>query len=95
MLDDPVHSLRAPLPRRPEYDDTEAFLRIGLRDFIAQRVASEPGTVVVYLLDDALERLACSPDRRYEDEDGILAAVLEETAMLPPSARTARDPHDQ
>lgn len=88
MLDDPVESPRELLPNRVEFDEVESFIRIGLRDYIADRAAgSAGGTVVCYLLGQNLEQAVCSPARGVADDDRILAAFHTELGLLPSTAR--------
>ena len=83
----------SPLPSSSEYvrEDPLAFVRIGLARQIAHTAARQTDTVVVYLLDVAIERLTiapASPDA--ERADAILEAFEQEMAHLPP---TAQRPH--
>jgi len=73
-------------------DDVLACVRIGLAGQIADKAAASAATVVVYLLDEEIERLAAGPsveplDRRADD---ILDAIRRAASRLP---RNATVPH--
>ena len=61
-------------------------MRIGLGREIAYKAARQTSTVVVYLLDPALERAVTDMARSDETADAILDACHAEFAQLPPTA---------
>jgi type III secretion protein V len=63
-----------------------AFVRIGLGREIAYKAARQTSTVVVYLLDPAIERAVTDATRSDEISDAILEGCRAEFAQLPPTA---------
>jgi hypothetical protein len=75
----------------PAWNDRLAFVRAGLAPEIAHRAARNTNALVVYLLDDAIERLfAAEAGASSEQEDAALRALRDELAYLP---ATAQMPH--
>jgi len=65
-----------------------AFVRIALGRAIAHKAARNTNTVVVYLVDPAIERVIAEPAAELEEHgDGILRALRTELAYLPPTAQ--------
>jgi type III secretory pathway component EscV len=89
LLNDPGYSAIAASTRAGGYDPIEAFVRGGLRHQIAQRFASDPGTLVAYLIDPDLEESARDPNLSEANKDRILDAIGSELELLP---RTVRVP---
>ena len=76
------------------FPDRMAFVRSGLADLIASKVARGTGTVVVYLLDPGLEKeigeYEDSPKPADDEQslpDRLSAAVRAELSYLPPTAQ--------
>jgi flagellar biosynthesis component FlhA len=86
LLNDPVYSTIGDSARTPRHDPQETFVRAGLRNQIAQRFASEPGTLVAYLLDANLEKMASESNLSESDENRILDAIARELRLLPKTA---------
>jgi type III secretion protein V len=77
--------------RKYAHDHPLAFVRIGLGRHIAHTAARQTCTVVVYLLDPAIERAVGTPSSlSSETAEAILEAFAQEMAALPP---TAQRPH--
>jgi flagellar biosynthesis component FlhA len=65
-----------------------ARVRVGLGPAIAHVAARRTDTVVVYLLDPAIERLASASDEEFDAQaEQILGALRNELAYLPPTAQ--------
>jgi type III secretory pathway component EscV len=69
--------------------DRVSFVRAGMADAIAFKLARSTATVVVYLLDPQIERALLKRDLDPTLPDRVLAAVRDEIAHLP---RTAQKP---
>ncbi|WP_409467331.1 FHIPEP family type III secretion protein [Streptomyces sp. HC307] len=87
VFDDPVtasHTTAAAEPDDPAW--LEGFVRTGLRREIADSHTRHTGTLVVYLLDAAVDRLL-REGLDEEREDRLIAAVKAELAQLPETAQ--------
>jgi flagellar biosynthesis component FlhA len=74
----------------PAWNDRLAFVRAGLAPEIASRATRTTNALVVYLLDEAIERLFAADARTSDQEDAALRALRDELAYLP---ATAQMPH--
>jgi len=75
-------------PRRGDERLLIARLRSGLAPQITEKHAGGTDTVVVYLVDPAIEQMVCGSMRGPSESDGeaILDAIRKEMAFLPPTA---------
>ncbi|WP_241998671.1 FHIPEP family type III secretion protein [Kribbella sp. VKM Ac-2569] len=89
IVTDPVASPQgadqAPLS---EFERVESWVRTGLRNYIADAAAPDPGTLVAYLLTPEIESILVQNKRSPADEDRLVSAVDAELAQLPSAART-------
>jgi type III secretory pathway component EscV len=89
ILDDPLDGRFGGVRgERPRGEELVRFLRGGLRRQITEKRARAHTTVVVYLLDEAIEQLVRSSDGRplaEVDAERIHDAVRTELAFLPPN----------
>lgn len=82
VLSDPVHGWAEPDGAWGPDGDLQ-FLRTGLRHQIAERNTTDPGVLVVYLLDGDLETVVRDPERSEADEDRVIGAIEAQIALLP------------
>lgn len=91
-----VRNLRCILERLLEYElfvgagDRVGFVRAGLRDQIGHKLARGTQTLVVYLLDAAIEQALVTPaadGAGDEQRRQIVSAIRAEMAYLPPTAQ--------